>query len=187
VLIALDRADETLPLLERLLEAARSMGRHGDEIRYLILRTLAFQVLEDKVAALDSLSQALTLAKPEGYVRIFIDEGQPMATLLALAVSQGIEPDYAGELLSAFPAEMRRVVELNEESSTNTQQLFEPLSERELVVLHLMAAGLKYNDVADELVVSVNTVRHHTRNIYSKLGVNSRSQAVARAQDLGLL
>jgi LuxR family maltose regulon positive regulatory protein len=148
---------------------------------------MAFQALEDKVSALDSLSQALTLAKPEGYVRIFVDEGEPMATLLALAVSQEIEPDYAGELLGAFPKEVQQAVESDMELTTIPQPLVEPLSERELEVLRLMATGLKYQEIAENLVISVNTVRHHTRNIYGKLGVSSRAQAIARARDLGLL
>jgi LuxR family maltose regulon positive regulatory protein len=186
-LIALGCAGEALPLLERLLESARSMGRQGDAIRYLILRAMAFQALEDKVSALDSLSQALTLAKPEGYVRIFVDEGEPMATLLALAVSQEIEPDYAGELLGAFPKEVQQAVESDMELTTIPQPLVEPLSERELEVLRLMATGLKYQEIAENLVISVNTVRHHTRNIYGKLGVSSRAQAVARARDLNFL
>jgi LuxR family maltose regulon positive regulatory protein len=186
-LIALDRAEEALPLLERLLEAAQSMGRCGDEIRYLILRAMAFQALEDKDSALNSLSQALTLAKPEGYVRIFVDEGEPMATLLALAVSQEIEPDYASELLSAFPEQVQQAVKFDVDLTTISQPLVEPLSEREIEVLRLMAVGFKYNEIAGKLVISVNTVRHHTRNIYGKLEVNNRAQAVARAQDLDLL
>jgi LuxR family maltose regulon positive regulatory protein len=186
-LIALGRAGEALPLLERLLEAAQSMGRQGDAIRYLILRAMAFQALEDKVSALDSLSQALTLAKPEGYVRIFVDEGEPMAILLALAVSQAIAPDYAGELLAAFPEEVRQAVDFDVEMSAIAQPLVEPLSDREIEVLLLMADGLKYKEIAEELVISLNTVRHHTRNIYGKLGVSSRAQAVARARDLNFL
>jgi LuxR family maltose regulon positive regulatory protein len=186
-LIALGRAGEALPLLERLLEAAQSMGRQGDAIRYLILRAMAFQALEDKVSALDSLSQALTLAKPEGYVRIFVDEGEPMAILLALAVSQAIAPDYAGELLAAFPEEVRQAVDFDVEMSAIAQPLVEPLSDREIEVLLLMADGLKYKEIAEKLVISLNTVRHHTRNIYGKLGVSSRAQAVARARDLNFL
>jgi len=186
-LIALDWAGEALPLLERLLEAAQSMGRQGDSIRYLILSALAFQALDDKVAALNSLNQALTLAKPEGYVRIFVDEGQPMATLLTLAVSQEIESDYASDLLGAFTEEVRQAVDFDVKLTSIPQPLVEPLSVRELEVLRLMATGLKYQEIAGKLVISVNTVRHHTRNIYSKLEVNSRAQAVARAQDLGLL
>ena len=187
VLIAQGRAGEALPLLERLLQAAQSMGRQGDAIRYLILRAMAYQSFNDKVSALDSLSQALTLARPEGYVRIFVDEGQPMAALLASAASQDITPDYAGELLSAFPEAVRQAVELDMELPTISQPLVEPLSERELEVLRLMADGLKHKEVAETLVISLNTVRHHTRNIYGKLDVNSRVQAIARAHDVGLL
>ena len=187
VLIALDRAGESLPLLERLLEAARSMGRYGDEIRYLTLRSMAFQSLDDKTAALDSLSQVLTLARPEGYVRIFVDEGEPMAALLASAVSQGMEPDYASELLAAFPEKVQQAVEFDMELASISQPLVEPLSEREIEVLQLMTDGLKYKEVAERLVISLNTVRHHTRNIYGKLGVSSRAQAIARARDLNIL
>ena len=187
VLIALGRAGEAIPMIERLLKAARLMERYGDEIRYQILRSLAYQALEDRVSALDSLSQALTLAKTEGYVRIFVDEGQPMATLLAQAVSQEIEPDYAGELLAAYPEEVRQAVDIKVEMSSIPQLLVEPLSEREKEVLSLMADGLKYKEIADKLMISVNTVRHHTRNIYGKLEVHNRSQAIARAQVLGLL
>jgi LuxR family maltose regulon positive regulatory protein len=187
VLIALDRAGETLPLLERLLEAARSMGRHGDEIRYLILRTLAFHAQGDNISAMSSLNLALVQAKPEGYVRIFVDEGEPMAALLAKAVSQERDPNYAAELLAAFPDEVRHALDFDTELLFTPQPLVEPLSEREIEVLRLMADGLKYKEIADKLVISVNTVRHHTRNIYGKLDVNSRAQSVARARDLGLL
>jgi LuxR family maltose regulon positive regulatory protein len=187
VLIALDRAGETLPLLERLLEAARSTGRHGDEIRYLILRTLAFHAQGDNNSAMSSLNLALVQAKPDGYVRIFVDEGEAMAALLAKAVSQEIVPDYAAELLAAFPDEVRHAIDFDPELLFTPQLLVEPLSERELEVLRLMADGLKYKEIADKLVISVNTVRHHTRNIYGKLDVNSRAQSVARARDLGLL
>lgn len=187
VLIEQGRAGEALPLFKRLLEAARSMGRDGDEIHYLILRALANQSLGDKTAALNSLSQALTLARPEGYLRIFVDEGQPMAIMLTHAVSLGIAPDYAAELLAAFPAEVMDSFEPEMELSFSFQPLAEPISERELDVLRLLAAGLKYKEAAEELVVSVNTVRHHTRNIYGKLEVNNRAQAIARARELGLI
>ncbi len=110
-----------------------------------------------------------------------------MATLLALAVSQGIAPDYANELLAAFPDEVRQAVDFEAEMTAITQPLIAPLSERELEVLRLMEAGLRHKEVADTLVISLNTVRHHTRNIYGKLDVTRRAQAIARAQDMGLL
>jgi LuxR family maltose regulon positive regulatory protein len=187
VLIEQGRADEALPLLERLLSAARSMGRNGDEIRFLVLKALALQNIGDHKSAISVISLALHQARPEGNVRIFIDEGAPMAALLKHAILQDIESEYAIELMAAFPEEMRDSVEAELELVTIVQPLAEPLSERELEVLRLMATGLKYQEIAGKLVVSVNTVRHHTRNIYGKLDVNSRAQAIARAQDLGLL
>jgi LuxR family maltose regulon positive regulatory protein len=186
-LIPLYRTAEALPLLKRLLEAARSMGRQGDEIRYLILIALAHHALEDMASALDALSQALTLAKPQGYVRIFVDEGNSMAELLVLAISQDITPDYASELLAVFPEDVRGTVDVDIKLKNNTQPLVDPLSERELEVLRLMAEGFKYQEIADRLIISINTVRHHNRNIFSKLNVNSRVQAIDRARELHLL
>lgn len=186
-LIVLDRAAEAIPLLGRLLEAARSMGRQGDEIRYLVLFSLAHYRQEDIPAALDSLSQALILAKPQGYVRIFVDEGFPMAELLLLAVSQDISPDYASELLAAFPEDVRVTIDAKMALVNNTQPLVEPLSEREIEVLRLIASGYKYQEVAERLVISLNTVRHHTRNVYGKLNVNNRARAIDRAKELDLL
>ena len=181
VLIAQDRAPEALPLLTRLLEAAIAMERHGDEIRYLVMMALAQHALGNTQTALDSLGQALTLAGPEGYVRLFVDEGQPMAELLNLALSKNIALDYAGKLLAAFPKYVL------DEVPIDTQMLAEPLSEREIEVLRLIAQGYKYQEIAERLVVSINTVRHHTRNVYGKLDVNNRIQAIGRAKELNLL
>jgi LuxR family maltose regulon positive regulatory protein len=185
-LIALDRAAEALPLLERLLEGARSMGRQGDEIRYLVLTALTHHALEDMPSALDSLGQALTLAESQGYVRIFVDEGKPMWDLLNSLdlVSSTVSQTYVESLLEAFGewTDAERRTTIGESSS-----LIEPLSERELEVLRLMTAGHRYKEVAEQLVISLNTVRHHTRNIYSKLNVNTRAQAIARAKELDLL
>jgi LuxR family maltose regulon positive regulatory protein len=185
-LIALDRAAEALPLLERLLEGARSMGRQGDEIRYLVLTALTHHALEDMPSALDYLSQALTLAESQGYVRIFVDEGKPMWDLLNSLdlVSSTVSQTYVESLLEAFGewTDAERRTTIGESSS-----LIEPLSERELEVLRLMTAGHRYKEVAEQLVISLNTVRHHTRNIYSKLNVNTRAQAIARVKELDLL
>jgi len=185
-LVALDRAAEALPLLERLLETARLMGRQGDEIRFLVLIALAFHALENIPSAQDSLSQALTLAEPQGYVRIFVDEGELMAEMLKAFVSQPsvVSQKYVESLLGVFgqATEDKRRTTIGESSS-----LVEPLSERELEVLRLMAAGYKYKEVAKQLVISLNTVRHHTRNVYSKLNVNNRAQAIARAKEFDLL
>ncbi|RPI79257.1 MAG: hypothetical protein EHM41_24005 [Chloroflexi bacterium] len=187
LLIALDRAAEALPLLTRLLEAAITMERHGDEIRYLVQITLAHHALGNTQTALASLGQALTLAEPEGYVRLFVDEGQPMAELLRLAISQNFSPDYASKLLAAYPKYITSAVPIDKKLSSDIQILVEPLSEREIEVLRLMAEGYKYKEIADRLVVSINTVRHHTRNVYSKLVVNNRTQAIGKAKELNIL
>jgi LuxR family maltose regulon positive regulatory protein len=187
LLIAEDQAAEALPLLTRLLEAAAKMERHGDAIRYLVMIALAQHALGNMQAALDSLGQALTLAEPEGYVRLFVDEGRPMAELLRFAISRNIAPDYASELLAAFPEAVLGMISIDKERAVNSQVLAEPLSEREIEVLRLMAEGYKYQEIAERMFVSINTVRHHTRNVYGKLAVNNRTQAIGRAKELNLL
>lgn len=187
LLIALDRAAEALPLLTRLLEAAVTMERQGDEIRYLVLIALAQHAGGNMQLALDSLSQALTLAEPQSYVRLFVDEGRPMAELLRSAVSHNISPDYASKLLAAFPKDGQSAIPIDKELTINTPMLAEPLSEREIEVLRLIAEGYKYKEIAERLVVSINTVRHHTRNVYGKLNVNNRTQAIGKAKELRLL
>jgi len=171
--------DEGLELLERLLPAAEEGGRTGSVIEILVVRALAERATGDTVAALGSLEQALVLAEPEGYVRIVADEGPPMAALLKLAVKRRDTAGYMRRLLAAAAtAEGRAPAE---------QSLIEPLSERELEVLRLLQSDLDGPEIARELTVSLNTVRTHTKNIYAKLGVNSRRAAVHRAAELGLL
>ncbi|HEY5730947.1 MAG TPA: LuxR C-terminal-related transcriptional regulator [Anaerolineales bacterium] len=187
LLIALNRAAEALPLLTRLLEAASTMERHGDEIHYLVLIALAHHALGDTQTALDSLSHALTLGEPRGFVRIFVDEGLPMAELLRFAVLQNIAPNFASTLLAAFPKYILDAAPIDKEPAVNPQIMVEPLSEREIDVLRLIAEGCKYQEIAERLVVSINTVRHHTRNVYSKLDANNRTQAIGRAKELNLL
>jgi LuxR family maltose regulon positive regulatory protein len=170
---------EATRLLERLLLAAEEGGRTGRVIEILVLRALAHQRLGDIPAALACLERAMTLAEPEGYVRVFIDEGPPIASLLQAAAKQGIARNYVRRLLAA-------VTETGHESPVN-QALIEPLSERELDVLRLLGTDLDGPDIACELTVSLNTVRTHTKHIYAKLAVTSRRAAVRRAQELDLL
>jgi LuxR family transcriptional regulator, maltose regulon positive regulatory protein len=177
-----DRADrsmlEAMGLLERLLQAAEEGERTGSVLEILVLQALAHQMQGDMPAALMPLQQALTLAEPEGYVRLFVDEGPPMTVLLEEAAKHGIAPNYVRQLLTATgSAEDRTPVK---------QVLIEPLSERELEVLRLLGTNLNGPEIARELIMSLNTMRTHTKNIYSKLGVNTRRAAVRRAEELDL-
>jgi LuxR family maltose regulon positive regulatory protein len=169
--------------LDRQLQVAKEKRQSWWAIEVLILQAMALQALDDTDQALATLQQALTLAEPEGHVRVFVDEGTPMARLLYEAAARGIAPDYIGKLLAAFEAP-----EYGDRGvPPHTQPLIEPLSERELEVLQLIAEGLSNRQIAQSLFISPNTVRVHTSNIYGKLGVSSRTQAVAKAKGLGIL
>ncbi len=143
-----------------------------------MLRALAHQRLGDIPAALACLERAMTLAEPEGYVRVFADEGAPMASLLRVLAKQGAAGNYVRRLLAA--------VSEAERDSPIKQALIDPLSERELDVLRLLGTELDGPAIARELMVSLNTVRTHTKNIYAKLAVTNRRAAVRRAAELDL-
>ena len=170
---------QALDLLERLLRSAEDGGRTASVIEILILQSLGHQAQAGVRAGLVPLDRALALAEPEGYVRVFVDEGRPIATMLEAAARQRVAPDYVRHLLAAFGTPAG--------SPTVTQNLVEPLSDRELEVLRLLATDLDGPGIAAELVVSLHTVRSHTKSIYAKLGVNNRRAAVRRAGELGLL
>jgi LuxR family transcriptional regulator, maltose regulon positive regulatory protein len=179
---------EAVGLLARLLQAAEEGERTGSVIEILVVQALAQQTHGDIRAALQSLRQALTLAEPEGYVRMFVDEGPPMAQLLREAAARGILPTYVGKLLAVCEAqEQKRAGEAPLPPSLVSQPLIEPLSERELDVLRLLRTELSGPEIARELVVALSTVRTHTKSIYAKLEVTSRRAAVKQAADLGLI
>jgi LuxR family maltose regulon positive regulatory protein len=178
--------NDALHLLAELLAMAEKNGWGGKVIEILALQALAFQARGNAPRAMDALERALTLAEPEGFVRIFVDEGPPMAHLLYKAATRGIAPDYVRRLLAAFPAAEPEQTEFLETQAPQSE-LIEPLSERELEVLQLIAEGLTNPEIAARLYLALNTVKAHTRNIYGKLDVHSRTQAVARSQELGLL
>jgi LuxR family maltose regulon positive regulatory protein len=192
ILIAQGRLDEATTLLQRLLKGAEAGGRTSRVIEILMLQALASQAGGDTIRAMATLERALTIAEPGGFIRIFVDEGPPMARLLhemlsrAEALPHGIVPDYIRRLVGAFP-----IVEPEHTDPSKSQvpesELVEPLTERELEVLKLIAEGLTNPEIATSLFLSLHTVKVHTRNIYGKLGVHSRTQAVARSQELGLL
>ncbi len=190
VLLATKETSAALALLERLSTAANETDRMGTVLEASVLRALALQAAGDEHGALQSLGRALALAEPEGHVRVFLDGGAAMGQLLAQALEQGIVPSYAFRLLAALAEEQERAGP-PETSRTSRRApsppLVEPPSERELEVLELVAAGLSNHAIAERLCLSVHTVKSHTCNVYGKLGVHSRVQAVKRAQALGLL
>jgi LuxR family maltose regulon positive regulatory protein len=175
------RVEEATRLLEQLLLAAEAGGRVARVIEIQMLRALALQAGSDVDQAMIPLEQALSLAEPQAYVRIFLDEGSPMARLLYEAAARKIAPQYTGKLLASFGGE-----DSLQPSTSDPEPLIEPLSNRELQVLQLIAEGLSNQEIASKLVLSLNTVKGHTRKIYGKLGVNSRTQAVAKAEALGI-
>jgi LuxR family maltose regulon positive regulatory protein len=203
VFIAQSRPDQAIRLLERLLASAEMAGRLGEVVEMLGLKALAYQAQYQTNQALATLVQALTLAEPEGYVRTFVDEGFPMAQLL-LTLSQrpsAINRTYLDTLLAAFPDFGLPILDFGLEAPpiqnpkskitwiapSRQNSLVEPLSKRELEILYLMAQGLTNIEIAQQIFISAQTVKVHTRNIYGKLGVNSRRQAVTKARALGLL
>jgi LuxR family transcriptional regulator, maltose regulon positive regulatory protein len=131
------------------------------------------------------LCDALAIAEPAGFIRLFVDEGRPMAHLLSEAEALGMMPDYLGKLLAACEAEEQK----SEDTSSRppAQSLLEPLSQREVEVLRLMAQGLSNQEMSERLFLALDTVKGHNRKIFGKLQVQRRTEAVARARELGLL
>jgi LuxR family transcriptional regulator, maltose regulon positive regulatory protein len=174
---------EAIGLLERLLQAAEAGRRMGSVIEILALLTLAHAAQGDIPLALVSLERALTLAEPEGYVRIFVAEGLPMAELLTRMKDEGGRPkEYIHKLLAAFVGKKDF-----EPSSFNHQPLVEPLSQRELKVLQMIAQGLSNREIGERLFLALSTVKGYNQKIFDKLQVQSRTEAIARARELGLL
>jgi LuxR family transcriptional regulator, maltose regulon positive regulatory protein len=179
---------DAIGLLKHLLKSTEDGGRMGSVIEILILQALANQMREDIPAALSALERALKLAELQGYVRMFLDEGADMETLLRKAATGKLMPDYTGKLLSAFDAERKGIREGTPPSATPASgSLIEALSQRELDILRLFKTELSGPEIAQELVIALSTVRTHTKSIYNKLNVNSRREAVKRAIELGLI
>jgi LuxR family maltose regulon positive regulatory protein len=205
VLIAQQRLGDVLDLLAQIRQSAQEAGGTGWVIEARILEALVLQTMGEPDRALSALSQALSLAEPEGYVRTFVDEGEPMAVLLRRAGLSGVAPHYVGQLLAAFgpstmlragtgepegkpvEAAFRQAQDVAAREATPTLAFREALTERELEILRLIDAGLSNREIAEALYISLNTVKTHTKGLYSKLNVHSRTQAINRARDLKLL
>ncbi len=180
--------DQAIGLLTRLLETAEAEERTGSIIEILVVQALAYEAKGDLAGAISSLERALTLAEPEGYVRIFVEPGTPMMQLLREAITRSITPTYTTRLLTALETWGQPQDDAPTASVVpSPQPLIEPLSQRELDVLRLLNTELSGPEIARELVVALSTVRTHTKRIYSKLNVTNRRAAVKRAAELNLI
>jgi LuxR family maltose regulon positive regulatory protein len=181
-------------LLERLLALGEANGDIGSVIAALALQAIALASHGRQGEALGSLERALKLGEPGGYVRTFIDEGPPMEALLRMASKRGPAPRYVEKLLGHFRRNTAhtRIVQPLQPLQPGPPEptlagFVEPLTPRELEVLRLIAGGASNRDIAETLVVVIGTVKRHTNSLYGKLGVTSRTQAIARAHELHLV
>jgi len=188
VQLAQGNPSAALAVLEPLRQQVDAKGWTDERLKVMVLQAVALHAHGEKEEALQLLGDALALAEPGGFIRMFVDEGEPMAQLLSDAAAHGMMPDYIGKLLAVFEAEQQGSAgESPHLPFTSAQPLIEPLSERELEVLKLLRTELNGPEIARELAVSLNTMRTHTKNIYNKLGVNNRRAAIRRAEELDLL
>ena len=187
VRIAQGRGAETLPLLDRMLKMAEAGGRGGSVIEILVLRALARPAQGQGTAALADVARALALGEPEGYVRVFVDEGQPMAALLQRAAPRGTASHYATRLVAAIRACSPEAPGGRGDAPRPAVALAEPLTAREQEVLRLLAADASNAEIAQKLFLTVGTVKTHVHNILGKFGVRTREQASLKASEFGLL
>jgi LuxR family maltose regulon positive regulatory protein len=189
LLHAQGRHSEALGLLEKLGETAEAAGRTGDLIEILALQALALWAGSKKEQAVSTLARTLALAEPEGYVRTFVDEGAPMGDLFSatLEARQRDHLDAAGRISVSYIARLLATVAQEATAPAADERLSEALTEREMEVLALIAAGESNQEIAAKLFVSTSTVKTHINRLYRKLGARSRTQAIARARELDLI
>lgn len=181
-LVVLGRRQDALPLLEVLAEQSEAKGLQGVWLHTAVLLSQIHQMMDKSGQALDWLAQALPVAERAGYVRLFLDMGEPMLHLLGTAVQQNIHPNFAKRLLTHFSNDAKPLL-----SSDLLSDAANLLSPREVEVLQLIAQGLTNKEIATKLVVAPSTAKRHTINIYNKLGVNNRAEATAAAYELGIV
>jgi len=193
VLVAQNNRGPALALLQRLLDAAASQGRIGSIIEVQALRALALAACGDHASALGTLTEALTLARRPGYVRVLADEGSPMRALLAqLSAARTGQQHAASRIDAGYLAALLRACSQTGATPPPRRAaappgLADPLTGRELEVLRLLAAGKSNQRIAHDLVVALDTVKKHVTHILGKLGAANRTEAVARARQLGLI
>jgi LuxR family maltose regulon positive regulatory protein len=184
VLLAQGDPSAALAVLEPWRCQVEEKGWQDERLKVLVLQALALDVHGDKDQAVQVLCEALVLAEPGGFIRLFVDEGRSMEDLLSAAAALGMMPDYLRKVLSACEAEQQYKATA---SQPPYQHLIEPLSPRELEVLQLMAQGRSNHEISERLFLALSTVKGHNRKIFGKLQVQRRTEAVARARELGLL
>jgi ATP/maltotriose-dependent transcriptional regulator MalT len=172
-----------LAVLEAWRQHVEAKGWKDEQLKVMVLQAVAHHAHGEKDKSMKVLSDALALAEPGGFIRMFVDEGLPMAQLLTEAAAQGMMPDYIDKLQAVFESEKQR----QKSPLPSAQPLIEPLSQRELEVLQLIARGLSNDEIGKRLFLALDTVKGHNRRIFDKLQVQRRTEAVARARELGLL
>jgi LuxR family maltose regulon positive regulatory protein len=190
VLLAQGRLDSAVDLLTRLQGVAEVGGRYLRVIELLLLLSIAAQAKDDLPQALMQLEQALILGESRGMIRTFVDEGPDLARLLYAAVKQNIMPEYVQRIIAAFPIEtpMSTTGHTSSDGYSSSEDMWvEPLTDRETEILHLISEGLTNKEIGSRLYISGNTTKAHLRNIFGKLGVKNRTQAVAKGRTLGII
>ena len=186
--LAQGNTSAALALLERLRQQAEARAWEDEWLKVMVLQAVALHAHGEKEKAVQLLGDALALAEPGGFIRLFVDEDAPIAQLLSEATAHAMRPDYVAKLLAAFEAEKQASAgESPLRAFPPSQPLIEPLSERELEVLHLIAQGLSNREISERLFLALDTVKGHNQKIFGKLQVQRRTEAVARARELGLL
>ena len=173
-------------LIERLLKEAQKGNSIGRVIEIFILQAIVHETNDDKILAVKSLKQAILLAEPEQHFQVFVDEGERLHQLLNESDIRKIKPDYISKLLAVIEKK-KATNEYRETPTTFVQGVIEPLSERELVMLQLISQGLSNREICDKLFLALSTVKGYNQNLYSKLRVKSRTEAIVRAHELKLL
>ena len=181
-------ASAALAVLVPLRQQAEANARQDERLKVMVLQAVALHLHGERDTAVHMLGDALTLAEPGGFIRLFVDEGMPMAQLLAAAAAHGMLPGYIGRLLAAWEAEQaQRPDTAALPPARPGQPLIELLSERELEVLRLIAQGLSNRQICERLFLALDTIKGHNQKIFAKLQVQRRTEAVARARELGLV
>jgi LuxR family transcriptional regulator, maltose regulon positive regulatory protein len=185
VLLAQGDTSTALTVLEHFRREVEAKEWHDERLRAMALQAVAYAMHGERDQAVQVLSEALVLAEPGGFIRLFVDEGPLMAQLLSEAADQGATPDYTRKLLAAFDAEERKIA--GDSHLPDAQPLVDPLSQRELEILQLIAEGHSNQEIGERLFLALDTIKGHNRRIFDKLNVQRRTEAVARARELGLL